>query len=272
MNPDKTIQMPIQTKIHCPATALRDVIDYIYISSGHTDSLDFFQVPVMHQELVVNLGDDFAVSALEGEKRNTIHNSWVAGLQCHSQVSTMCGKHLLVGILFKPWGIRQLFDIHPKDLVDNFISPGIHRGIENIVTFIKENKANLFKDLFFCELERHILYHSSISLLKKEILHAVSLRNYAGSEQMGISKLAREYNFSSKSFIASFTDAVGMTPLKYFNLNRVIKAHHMMIEAPNRKLTDIATELGYFDQAHFIKSFRSVFMRSPKEMKKGILR
>ncbi len=62
-----------------------------------------------------------------------------------------------------------------------------------------------------------------------------------------------------------FLDQIGISPKQLGKVIRLQTALRMMLSEPTERLTDVAYESGYFDQAHFIKDFREFTGGTPKE-------
>jgi len=84
---------------------------------------------------------------------------------------------------------------------------------------------------------------------------------------LNIQDLSARYGFSDRYIQKLFMDWVGLTPKKYFSVRRFNKSLDL-IRSSSASLTSIAFECGYFDQAHFIKEFKSYTGLTPAEVKK----
>jgi AraC-like DNA-binding protein len=76
-----------------------------------------------------------------------------------------------------------------------------------------------------------------------------------------INVLARELNISQDPFEKRFRRMVGTSPKQYSSIVRlknVIASYRQ-----NKNLTAAAYDAGYFDQAHFIKDFKSFTGQTP---------
>ncbi|MEB4209415.1 helix-turn-helix domain-containing protein [Mycobacterium sp. 94-17] len=72
---------------------------------------------------------------------------------------------------------------------------------------------------------------------------------------MRVSKAQALSGLSRKSFATLFRCEVGLSPKAYLRVRR-LQAALRALDAPTRGAT-IAAELGYFDQSHFVREFRS---------------
>ncbi len=68
-----------------------------------------------------------------------------------------------------------------------------------------------------------------------------------------IEDLVADSGFSASQFARRFEMRVGMAPKLFARMIRFDRALIAHRQAPNRPWTDIVHELGYFDQAHFIR-------------------
>lgn len=82
---------------------------------------------------------------------------------------------------------------------------------------------------------------------------------------INITALARKSGYSQKQFIALFKKYVGITPKQF---HRIIRFNEILAAVENKEKiswTIIASDCGYFDQAHFIKDFQSFSGLNPKQ-------
>lgn len=95
------------------------------------------------------------------------------------------------------------------------------------------------------------------------------LCNHVANEDraLSIQNLSARYGFSERYIQKLFMDWVGLTPKKFFSVRRFNKSLEL-IRSSAAPLTSIAFECGYFDQAHFIKEFKSYTGLTPAQVKK----
>ncbi|RRB04414.1 helix-turn-helix domain-containing protein [Larkinella rosea] len=79
----------------------------------------------------------------------------------------------------------------------------------------------------------------------------------------GIKTLAESLSISQDAFEKRFRRAVGTTPKQFATLVRF--RHLITTHSSDQSLTDLAYEAGYFDQAHFIKDFRTFTDQTPHD-------
>lgn len=89
---------------------------------------------------------------------------------------------------------------------------------------------------------------------------------YKENKPFDIQNLSAHSGFSERYIQKLFIDWVGITPQKFFSVQRFNKSL-ALIRSSNAPLTSIAFECGYYDQAHFIKEFKSYTGLTPTQVK-----
>lgn len=92
--------------------------------------------------------------------------------------------------------------------------------------------------------------------------------NYADSQLMTAEKIAASCNLSTSHFRSLFKTDIGMTLPQYINLTRLSAAVHLL-QATDKTISNIATDVGYNEVPYFTKAFKDEFGISPKEMRKS---
>ena len=91
---------------------------------------------------------------------------------------------------------------------------------------------------------------------------ATNLCDSAG--QGSILRLAEMSGVSMRQLERQFQQQVGMTPKALARVIRFKRARRRIETAPETRLTALAYDLGYADQAHFSREFRAFAWTSPR--------
>jgi len=75
-------------------------------------------------------------------------------------------------------------------------------------------------------------------------------------DSFNLKNMASSYGFSERHIQKLFHDWVGLTPKSFHSVQRFNKSLEL-IQSTDSSLTSIAYECRYYDQAHFIKDFKS---------------
>lgn len=108
---------------------------------------------------------------------------------------------------------------------------------------------------------------SKIERLKTVILHIQ--QNYA--HPIRLSELSALIPMSEGQFCRFFKSMTRQTPMDYINSYRIRQAAELLRQ-PERKISDIALEVGYDNISYFIRVFRKSMNCSPSEFRKRLLK
>jgi AraC-like DNA-binding protein/quercetin dioxygenase-like cupin family protein len=74
-------------------------------------------------------------------------------------------------------------------------------------------------------------------------------------EPFRVNELAKRIGMSSNHFSSIFKQATGWAPMEYYQDRRLQHASRLLLD-PQRSITDVAHELGFFDSAHLCHLFK----------------
>lgn len=107
-----------------------------------------------------------------------------------------------------------------------------------------------------------------IDRIVKSTIETISTAN----GQISINELSKENNLSRRILSRKFSRTVGISPKQLSKIIRLQGSLKTLLNKDVSKLTDLAYENDYFDQAHFIKDFREFTGITPKEFYKDHLK
>lgn len=88
------------------------------------------------------------------------------------------------------------------------------------------------------------------------------------AEEVRWESLADQFSLSLRTLHRQLKQYTGMTPQRYLNRLRLIKARHLLRHS-DHSVTDIAFRCGFGDSNHFSTLFRREFDWSPREIRQG---
>lgn len=92
-------------------------------------------------------------------------------------------------------------------------------------------------------------------------------RNFA--EPISLDHLVETSGMSRRSFIRTFENAMGTSPIKYL-INIRIQEACRLLRTTDRTITDIAYEVGFSDSNYFSRQFRSTLGVSPRQYRQQL--
>lgn len=163
------------------------------------------------------------------------------------------------GVRFATGVIPERFRISAEELVQHHflledVLPGSQSLVEQIVTQeYFEHQVSLF-DRFFSSLEkRH--FSSLTSFVVREIFE----RN--GALQMH--ELETLTGYSLRSIQREFRADMGITPKAYSRIVRCQSAVYQINHRAKLTFSDLAIDLGFSDQPHFLREFKQLVSATP---------
>lgn len=151
----------------------------------------------------------------------------------------------VTGIIELLEGMWQ-YDPESKLMVEGYIIVILAifcREYEKLQTIVGKNANN---DKFFMDSISYIMKHYR--------------------EKITIDELAHTAGLSRTSYIKRFRDATGKSPKQFITHARISAAKKLL--GTDCSITKIAEETGFYDAAHFMKTFMLVTGKSPSEYKK----
>jgi len=97
--------------------------------------------------------------------------------------------------------------------------------------------------------------------LVEGLCHSISRHG----ESFDLGRLAAETGFSARYIQKLFLNYVGISPNSFYSVQRFNKSLEL-VRSANTSLTNIAYECGYYDQAHFIREFKSYTGLTPSQL------
>jgi len=102
------------------------------------------------------------------------------------------------------------------------------------------------------------------------IRKAIVFLNEHYAENVTVEKLAAIAHYSVAQFRKRFSELAQMSPSRYIALVRVNVAR-TLLSTTDRRIADIATDIGFFDHSHFIRTFRSLTGQTPNRYRRECL-
>jgi AraC-like DNA-binding protein len=75
------------------------------------------------------------------------------------------------------------------------------------------------------------------------------------------------HNNSYKTITRLFQEVIGISPKEYVQIKRINQSLALFASTKDIKSQDLATQLGYYDSAHFINEFKKYTGKTPKGLK-----
>lgn len=114
------------------------------------------------------------------------------------------------------------------------------------------------------EVVQHLLLELPFAR-DRVVARAVDLMSASAARVPSIAAVARELDLSERQLERRFLQRVGVTPKRFAKLCRFERALLLLPSAPS--LGRLARDVGYYDQSHFIREFRSYAGSAPSALR-----
>ncbi|MGV9799058.1 helix-turn-helix domain-containing protein [Mycobacterium sp. NPDC003449] len=211
--------------------------------------------------VIIDLSDRRHIDfyAADGTTRLDVASAFVAGAGATSYVTQIDPAQTVMTIHFRPGGAAAFLATPLGDLENTCVGladiwggrwTALHQRL--IETPSVRTRLALLEEFL---LRRMRPRDSTVAT----VLDAVERR-----PSMRVADAGALVGANPKRLIALFRDEVGQTPKTYLRVRR-LQAALRRLDSDAGRGADIAADLGYFDQAHFVREFRAFTAMTPTQ-------
>jgi AraC-like DNA-binding protein len=259
----------MKTQYIKPKEELADIVDFFYIRKSSQTTEVITQFPALHQELIFNFGDSTEI-ILNLSKLNL--NSSVAclvGTQTKPINLKTGANHYSIGVVYKPWGLYKSFGLRSSTYSNKIVNASAL--IENRYLKFIADYAKIYAPMeVLSNIESWLIKNNKNYNITDEFKLAFDKYNVSNTQKGAITKVSKDVMLCPKSFIEKFKTIVGVTPIQYLHIKQINNAISAFNHNATTSLTDISNELGFYDQAHFIRVFKSYCAITPGKCRKQV--
>lgn len=242
-----------------PGVELREFIDcywFIEASCRHAAGYNQFLHPDGGLGLFFNYGDTLAFN---GQQKDA--GAYLDGTNTRSISLGLNGNISAVGIRFKPAGASVFFNLPLTEFKDQQLDltdvnmqyfsqlyevlPTQSKLSEKVTTIEQILMQSRLRDKYIAPQ-----MHNAIGALKRS------------QGRVAVTELARHIDIGQRKLERLFQTQLGMRPGELARALRV-RAARSQLKQTDIELAEIAYRLGFYDQAHFSKSFKTVVGLTP---------
>jgi AraC-like DNA-binding protein len=172
------------------------------------------------------------------------------------------GQGCVFGVKFRAGGFRPFYGRAVSTLRNRSIPPESVFG--SAATSLPAEVLSHSDDSRMIEpVTRFLLEHLPPTDPNVERVAGIVETIEADRSLVRVDQLPERWNMTKRSLQRLFNEYVGVTPKWVINRYRLHEALERLHAGAPVNWTDLALELGYFDQSHFIRDFRSLVGYSP---------
>jgi AraC-like DNA-binding protein len=207
-------------------------------------------------ELFVNFSNSQdSLATVTGKKVFENSQSYVISRMSDFMDVQMKSKTGFISVCFYPDSAYLFFHLPMSEVKDSltnlqYLWPTEANVMEEEIGNIdsKEQKVFIIQQYLLKQLRRN--RHD------KTIAFCVQAIQKAGSP-FSVATLADKAGVSQRQLSRKFNQYIGLSTKEFIHINRFIDSLSNLKKYPDKSLTDIAYESGYYDQAHFIHDYKA---------------
>lgn len=208
--------------------------------------------------LIVNLeGHHAIVDATDARREHVFKDAWVTGLQERAFLTASGGRAWLCGARLTVEGAYRLFGVAPHELANTIVDlDALHgAGARTLVDAVRnapsaERRLTLLGTYITERAVRSCKWDAAVEWALERI---TSTRGC-----VSVLSLAREIGWSREHLYRRFVNQVGLAPKTCARLARFHATLLALEQQSDDNLAAAAQRLGYFDQAHLAREFRTI--------------
>lgn len=193
--------------------------------------------------------------------------SQITGVTTGKYTYDVHGKGTIVGAKFHPGGYYGLSGVGASEVTDKVVPAE---------TSFPLATGELSRQALAARTDQQAIVIIEKTLLAQPPKHEDNVKlvqaiisGIKQKDHLTVAVLAEAYDMSERRLQELFQTYVGVS-LKWVLLRyRLLAATQLALQPTSQKWTEIAAELGYSDQAHFINDFKRIIEQTPGEYAKG---
>lgn len=252
-----------------PSKELLPFIKYYWILEIDQSNAEPNRIfPLGSVEMFFHYGDRFRATD-SNQNSFLLPRTLISGQKSNYLDIYTTGKTGVIAVMFKPHGARMFFDLPISEILNRNIELELIYGSkikeleEQIINASDTQQRVLLIENYLKERikEKYTYDFNRFSNCITEINKTRGL--------VSLNQLADSTCLSTKQFERKFSEYIGLNPKQFLRIVRLHNSIHAYQNNPNVKLTQIAHDCGFYDQAHFSNEFKQLTGLTPKEFFKN---
>ena len=214
-------------------------------------------------EIIFNFADSMTATQRLNQKTIQPARCFVQGLNTEALTVSYPGKHHLFGVRLKPHMVKNLLGIISSELKDNIID----------LSLVNADLNNLWNELGEAtDFEGRVkIVERNFPMLEQEDCPRTKRLSdlfYSDNVQdfQSLDTLAQQVYYSSRHLNRKAQSVFGVTAEELITYKKFLYSTNL-IHGENLSMTEIAYQSGFYDQAHFSRTFKSFAGLTPRQYK-----
>ena len=257
--------MDIHVTEYKPAPALEPYVEWYWhghFNKSASGTKSWQVLPSGYVELILHL-TDLHCALLRKDKYTQSPDYTIIGLQTSPYIVNFEAHVNVFGIRFKPEGIHTVFGIPSSLFTGNYedMTMVLDRSFKNFAEQMRDTEGiPSMRNLADTYLHNMLIKNNR--RMPDYINRAAELIRTSGGN-VRMEDLSSEVCISLRQLQRGFKQKLGISPKHYQRIFRIIEMHRLLEKQHSVNFTKVSHQLGYTDQAHFIREFKSITGEKP---------
>lgn len=213
-------------------------------------------------EIIFNFSDEIIYHNSSFNIRKKLPCCFINGINYKPFDLIKKGRHVFLGIQLNTIGLKALFNVPVKEFNNTVLESGeISKSLDALYDQLYSKKSF---DQQVQEIRKWIYHTISISKNNTAIKQVYGLFFSGGFNDISVGKLKNEVYLSDRQLRRLSNEWLGMNTEKFIRYSKYLSSLHLLHQ-PGYSLTQIGFAVGYYDQSHFIREFKSFTGLTPKK-------
>jgi AraC-like DNA-binding protein len=241
--------------------ALAGLVDHLWAYAGPTSHRRKRVFPNGCVELLLNFGEPYRI--VDGGREDVCRHAWLGGPQVGPLVVEQPRRQHVVGVRLRPAGAYAVVGRPMHEVVGLSVDlrDVVGRGADELVERCDAEASVAGRFRLVAEwIGRRLARAGGMD---EAVAWAVARLDASGGT-VPIAALRERMGLSKARLVAAFREQVGLTPKRYARVVRFRRTLGLLQGAEAVRLSDVALEGRFYDQAHMNAEFRALGGVTPR--------
>jgi AraC-like DNA-binding protein len=246
-------------RLHFPQPPLSQFVENLWLVEGHT--ADYTREKILPDgaiELIIDL-DSEPKAIFDAETSayfRTVKNAWISGERTRYLIIGAARNQSMVGIRFRPGGAYPFFNFPISELSESVTELDLIWG--RLVNEIRDELMAVEPiEQRLPRLESFLMRQARRSLEPNRLMTFAIHQLQHSPQFLAIRDLANTIGITQKHLISQFEKVVGLRPKTFARVCKFQKVVNLLERQKEFEWAAVASDCGYYDQAHFIHEFQA---------------
>ncbi len=246
-------------RLHIPKPPLSQFVENMWLVEAF--AVDYTREKILPDgaiELIIDLDTQpKTIFESEGSERfRTVRKAWISGERTRYLVIGAEKNQSMVGIRFRPGGAYPFFGFPISELSESVTELDLIWG--NLVDEIRDQLLGTASpEARLLKLESFLLRQARRSLEANRLITFAIHQLQHSPQFLAIRDLANTIGITQKHLISQFEKVVGLRPKSFARVCKFQKVVNLIEQQQEIEWATLASDCGYYDQAHFIHEFQT---------------